>query len=64
MKATGTVIAVQDAGDFVDVTVKVKVEKGYRQGAQTEFKFGVAPKERTAYWVGRRVRIQVEPLAE
>jgi hypothetical protein len=64
MKITGRVVGVREEGDFVDVFIKVKVEKGYRMGAHTEIKVSVAPHERRAYWVGRRVKVQVEPLGE
>lgn len=62
MRVLGKVIGVIEAGDFLEVTVHVRVNQGVRQGAKADFKLYVAPHENEAYWVGRRVAINVTPL--
>lgn len=62
MRARGKVIAVAVAGDFLEVTVHVRVNKGARQGANADFKLYIPPHENEAYWVGRRVIINMTPV--
>lgn len=61
MRTAGQVVAVALAGAFIEVAVRVRVDKGIRRGAQAEFKLFLPPDEARSYWIGRRVHINVAP---